>query len=347
MSGPAGMRQPSAPRWARIGAQPWVDRGRGYPVGAGAIRGRAPLGIDLDRGLVIAGSRRVDFPTEVETLVLKLAVNQAVIALHAGCLPAERQPGGLWPVERHPRWRGSSPGPGPGGRAPPGRRGRTQQGHARGVQPGGPGGAHRRLRARPGGDRNRQGVIARALHRLSTRRARPFVTVNCAAIPDGLLESELFGHERGAFTGAHPRIGRFEQADGGTMFLDEIGEMPLGVQAKLLRVLQEREFDRVGGTRPDAWTCASSAATNRDLEDEVSQRGFRADLFCRLASSRSRCPPLRERAEDIPRWPALRRSACPPGQQAHRGVEPDASTPCALIAGRGTCASWRTSSSAA
>jgi formate hydrogenlyase transcriptional activator len=144
-------------------------------------------------------------------------------------------------------------------------------------------------------------LVARAIHHLSSRRSNAFVTVNCAAIPTGLLESELFGHERGAFTGAiSQRIGRFELADKGTIFLDEIGEVPVELQPKLLRVLQQREFERLGNGRTLRTDARLIAATNRDLKVMVEEQKFRSDLFYRLNVFPIQVPPLRERSEDIP-----------------------------------------------
>ena len=145
-------------------------------------------------------------------------------------------------------------------------------------------------------------LIARAIHSLSPRKDCPLIKINCGAIPHGVVESELFGHEKGAFTGAlQRRIGRFELADKGTLFMDEVGELPLETQVKLLRVLQEQEFERVGSTKPMKVDVRLVAATNRDLDREVAEGRFRADLFYRLNVFPIRIPPLRERREDIPR----------------------------------------------
>lgn len=143
-------------------------------------------------------------------------------------------------------------------------------------------------------------LVARAIHNYSARSNKQFLAINCAAIPDNLLESELFGHEKGSFTGAHSqRIGRFEQCDNGTLFLDEIGEMPLQVQSKILRVLQEGEFSRVGGNQTLRTDVRIVCATNKHLEEEVAARRFREDLFYRLNVVRIHLPPLRQRVEDI------------------------------------------------
>jgi transcriptional regulator with GAF, ATPase, and Fis domain len=143
-------------------------------------------------------------------------------------------------------------------------------------------------------------LLVRALHRNSSRVDKPFVPINCGAIPRELLESELFGHEKGAFTHAiRTKIGRFELAHGGTVFLDEIGEMDLSLQVKILRVLQEREFERVGGSKTIKTDVRVVAATNRDLEEEVRKGAFREDLFYRLNVIPITLPPLRDRGEDV------------------------------------------------
>jgi two-component system response regulator AtoC len=144
-------------------------------------------------------------------------------------------------------------------------------------------------------------LIARRLHELSSRAASPFLPINCATLPEPLLESELFGYERGAFTGAErSREGLFETAHGGTVFLDEIGELPLALQAKLLRVLEDHTFRRVGGARNISVDLRVIGATNRDLEKAIEQGSFRSDLFYRLNVVQIRLPALRERPEDIP-----------------------------------------------
>jgi transcriptional regulator with GAF, ATPase, and Fis domain len=143
-------------------------------------------------------------------------------------------------------------------------------------------------------------LLVRALHANSKRADKPFVPINCGAIPRELLESELFGHEKGAFTHAiRSRAGRFELADGGTIFLDEIGELDLSLQVKILRVLQEREFERVGGSKTQQVDVRIVAATNRDLEDEVNKGNFREDLFYRLNVIPLHLPPLRQRGNDV------------------------------------------------
>jgi len=144
-------------------------------------------------------------------------------------------------------------------------------------------------------------LIARAIHKRSQRAARAFVSLNCAAIPQSLITSELFGHEKGAFTGAlQRRLGRFELAEGGTIFLDEVGDLPMETQIALLRVLQEREFERVGGTEVLRADVRVIAATNRDLQVAIADGAFRSDLYYRLNVFPIELPPLRERKEDVP-----------------------------------------------
>ena len=144
-------------------------------------------------------------------------------------------------------------------------------------------------------------LVAAALHDSSERREKPYIRLNCAAIPDGLMESEMFGHEKGAFTGAMAdRKGRFELAHGGTLFLDEVGEIPLALQSKLLRVLQEGEFERLGSSQTRHTNARIIAATNRDLETEVEEKRFREDLFYRINVFTITLPPLRNRLSSLP-----------------------------------------------
>jgi len=145
-----------------------------------------------------------------------------------------------------------------------------------------------------------KGLAARNVHKLSKRNTGPFIQINCGAIPEGLVESELFGHEKGAFTGAtHRKLGKVELAENGTLFLDEIGDLPMDAQVKLLRLLEEKSFERVGGTETLAAKVRVIAATNRDLERMVAEGTFRADLFYRLQGFDVPLPPLRQRPEDI------------------------------------------------
>ena len=163
-------------------------------------------------------------------------------------------------------------------------------------------------------------LIAHAIHNLSSRRERPFIKLNCAAIPFDLLESELFGHEKGAFTGAiSQKIGRFEMADKGTLFLDEIGDIPLGLQPKLLRVLQEQEFERVGSGKTHKLDVRLVAATHRNLEDMVTRNDFRSDLYYRLNVFPVELPPLRERRADI--VPLMRHFVDMYGRRLRKSIE--------------------------
>lgn len=185
-------------------------------------------------------------------------------------------------------------------------------------------------------------VVARNLHYHSARRGKPFVPVNCGAIAPNLLESELFGHGKGAFTGAIcARQGRFQMADGGTLFLDEIGDMSLPMQVKLLRVLQERVFERVGSSKGIGADVRIIAATHRDLEQDIKSGRFRKDLYYRLNVFAIEMPPLRERAEDVPllvtelnaRIMREKKPRCDWRRRPYRR--------CNAIAGPETCANWR------
>jgi formate hydrogenlyase transcriptional activator len=192
-------------------------------------------------------------------------------------------------------------------------------------------------------------LIARAIHNLSNRRERTLVKLNCAAIPTGLLEAELFGHEKGAFTGAiAQRVGRFELANGGTIFLDEVGEIPLELQTKLLRVLQEREFERLGSTRTIHVNVRLIATTNRDLAQIVADREFRSDLYYRLNVFPIRVPALRERNGDIPllvqHFTQRHARRC---NKHITSVSSEAMNALSAYPWPGTCERWKISSNAA
>jgi two-component system, NtrC family, nitrogen regulation response regulator GlnG len=192
-------------------------------------------------------------------------------------------------------------------------------------------------------------LIARAIHFNSGRLGKPFVAINCAAIPKDLLESELFGSERGAFTGATERkTGKFEQANHGTIFLDEIGDMPLDLQAKILRVLQEQEITRIGGSQNLSVDVRVVAATNQELQERVRNREFREDLYYRLNVVPINLAPLRERREDIPSLVEyFLERACAELEIPIKQCAPEAMELLAATPGRATCVSWRTPSSAA
>jgi len=191
-------------------------------------------------------------------------------------------------------------------------------------------------------------LVADAIHSLSPRRDRLMVRVNCAAIPVTLIESELFGRERGAYTGAlSKQVGRFELAHGSTIFLDEIGDLPLDIQAKLLRVLQERQIERLGSPRPDPRGCPHYRGHNRDVDQDVRDGRFREDLFYRLNVFQVRVPPLRDRLEDVRCW-SMRSSTSWPARWASAsiGCRARAWTRSPVTPGRGMCASSGTRSSA-
>jgi transcriptional regulator with GAF, ATPase, and Fis domain len=187
-------------------------------------------------------------------------------------------------------------------------------------------------------------LIARAIHSNSSRSDKPLIKINCAALPTGLVESELFGHERGAFSGAiSRRVGRFELAHGGTIFLDEVGEVPLDVQVKLLRVLQEREIERVGGNTAIKADVRVIAATNRDLQKAMRDGIFRQDFFYRLNVFPVHVPPLRDRKQDIPLLVKflIRRYSMQVGKRIE-GVSQETMQRLTQYHWPGTCANWKT-----
>jgi formate hydrogenlyase transcriptional activator len=272
-----------------------------HPCGSGELRvTHLRLGTELEQGVVLAGCRRPTFPSSTDMLLFRVAVNQVTAELQRGQLTAARrraataeqlndefQARNAYLSQETERFWGDLVG---GGKA----REKVLALVARVA----PTSAGVLIQGETGTGKE---LVARAVHKLSPRRDQPFIRLNCAAIPPTLLEAELFGHEKGAFTGAAARrIGRFELADGGTLFLDEVGEIPLELQAKLLRVLQEREFERLGGTRTVRVDVRLVAACNRNLAAMVAAKTFRSDLYYRLDVFPITMPPLRERPEDIP-----------------------------------------------
>ncbi len=273
------------------------------PIGSGELTGiRAHLGLTRERGVVVGASTAVGFPNKVEQLLFKTAVNQAIIELQRNEVfaaqsqtkIAEQIKNQLLAENTYLRQQLQFEGKGDEiiGLSP------ALQKVLQHVSQVAPTMACVLIQGETGTGKE---LIARAIHRMSRRHQHPFVKLNCAAIPTGLLEAELFGHEKGAFTSAaSQRIGRFELANHGTIFLDEIGEIPLELQSKLLRVLQEQEFERLGSSRTIRVNVRLIAATNRDLTAMVDAGLFRSDLFYRLNVFPIAIPPLRKRKEDIP-----------------------------------------------
>lgn len=290
--------------------QPWLESDispvttvLSNPLGPGEITlAGARLGLSRDRGVIVAASTDPGFPNDVELLLFKTAVNQAIIELQRSEVVAARTQTAiaehiksqllaensylrqqLQSEDKSEEIIGLS---------------QALQNVLRHVGQVAPTKACVLIQGETGTGKE---LIARAIHRMSARRDHPLVKLNCASIPTGLLEAELFGHEKGAFTSAiGQRIGRFELAHRGTIFLDEVGEIPLDLQAKLLRVLQEQEFERLGSSRTIRVDVRLIAATNRNLARMVEEGQFRSDLFYRLNVFPIAIPPLRERTEDIP-----------------------------------------------
>jgi formate hydrogenlyase transcriptional activator len=273
------------------------------PIGTGKVfLTHIWLGNSKDLGVVVVASRRRDFPTDIDMLLLMVASNAAVMELREDQVRSERlrreeaerveralHAENLYLRNEITTEQGWDEIVG---------RSRVLKNTLKLVERVAPTDACVLIQGETGTGKE---LIARAVHRLSPRHDRVFVKLNCAAIPTGLIESELFGHEKGAFTGAVARkIGRFELGDGGTIFLDEVGEIPLELQSKLLRILQEQEFERLGSLQTLRVNVRLVAATNRDLKQMAADGLFRSDLYYRLSVFPIRMPALREHADDIP-----------------------------------------------